>query len=446
MILPAAAFPLTLPIMGLLDPSALYIQQKYILGAPEDGYVIVTGGAGTLKTSGCVLKLYERAIRDYRIRDMVLMQTQEHISRVFIEQWESIVPADHYSERTVKGNWFLELFNGARILLQYADHPKAAARIRGANLSGYFISQAESLTYEDLIEEIELRVRIAGPEHLRMMDANGGNPSRPALRRYVEAASGTYHARNLRTVLTKAPGITIRTGRAKNNCRFTHIHIITTPETSVYSADDIAGFKSSLTSVAFDRMIAGKNVLDEGLVYQDWNPAVHVRDFKANPGWVWYRAVDWGYENPFACLWVGVDADDRFWVYREFYQKKLLIDAQIREVKDRDPEGVQIRLTYADPSDAANIMAFNQAGMPALGGVNRIDFGLGKVRGLLRIRDDGLPGLIVHPLCSNIIFEFSAYEMTKSTAAVPVPTAPRKENDHALDALRYLAASLLAFK
>ena len=57
--------------------------------------------------------------------------------------------------------------------------------------------------------------------------------------------------------------------------------------------------------------------------------------------------------------------------------------------------------------------------------------GITQVQGLLRVRDDGRPRLTVDPGCIDTINEFESYSWK------PEKDEPVKENDHAMDALRY---------
>jgi phage terminase large subunit len=54
------------------------------------------------------------------------------------------------------------------------------------------------------------------------------------------------------------------------------------------------------------------------------------------------------------------------------------------------------------------------------------------VQDLLKIQGDGKPRLTVDPSCVNVINEFESYTWK------PEKDEPVKENDHAMDAVRYL--------
>jgi phage terminase large subunit len=54
----------------------------------------------------------------------------------------------------------------------------------------------------------------------------------------------------------------------------------------------------------------------------------------------------------------------------------------------------------------------------------------------------GKPKLFISSVCKNLIFEFEAYHYPEEKEDRNATEMPIKENDHALDALRYLALSV----
>ena len=78
------------------------------------------------------------------------------------------------------------------------------------------------------------------------------------------------------------------------------------------------GRLDNLTGVRHKRLRLGLWVGAEGLVYDLWDPAIHVIDPFEIPGeYPRYRVVDFGYTHPFACLWGFEDEDGRLYIYRQ---------------------------------------------------------------------------------------------------------------------------------
>ena len=78
-----------------------------------------------------------------------------------------------------------------------------------------------------------------------------------------------------------------------------------------------------LTGVLFKRLVLGQWIQAEGAVYDEYDPAVHLLDwFKIPDDWRRFRAIDFGYTNPFVCHWYALDPDDRMYLYREIYMSR----------------------------------------------------------------------------------------------------------------------------
>jgi phage terminase large subunit len=77
----------------------------------------------------------------------------------------------------------------------------------------------------------------------------------------------------------------------------------------------------ALPELMRDRMLNGVWRSNEGSVYSEFDEDVHVLDdFAIPPHWRRLRAIDFGYTNPFVCLWGALDEDGRLYVYREHYK------------------------------------------------------------------------------------------------------------------------------
>jgi phage terminase large subunit len=139
---------------------------------------------------------------------------------------------------------------------------------------------------------------------------------------------------------------------------------------------------------------------------------------------------DEGYTNPAVILVIGVDGDGRLHIAKEYYRRGVLQSVVVAEAKSRRDEfragGVAV-----DNSAAGLIADLQDAGIPAIGQKGRVLDGITAVQNLLKVQGDGKPRLTVDPSCIETINEFESYVWK------PDKDEPVKENDHALDALRY---------
>jgi hypothetical protein len=182
-----------------------------------------------------------------------------------------------------------------------------------------------------------------------------------------------------------------------------------------------------------------------GMAFGGWNRAAHVVAPQEIPSyWVKWRAIDWGYSNPFCCLWFARDPDiGRVYVYREAYHTERTDRQQAQLIADMTPAGESISITYADPSMWASKnlggMVSSTAQEYAAAGViltkadNQRLSGKRKVDRLLGLLPDGAPGLVIFENCQNLIRTLPALPRDKAQ----VEDVDSSAEDHAYDALRY---------
>lgn len=110
--------------------------------------------------------------------------------------------------------------------------------------------------------------------------------------------------------------------------------------------DYLKGLKGALGKAWRD----GSFDMFEGQYFAEWNFDQHtIKPFAIPDGWKKYRAYDHGRDAPACCKWYAVDYDGRVWVYREFYEAGLNVDA-IAEKINKLSEGEEYQFSVADPS------------------------------------------------------------------------------------------------
>jgi len=96
----------------------------------------------------------------------------------------------------------------------------------------------------------------------------------------------------------------------------------------------------------------------------------------------------------------------------------------------------EVQQVIVDQAAAGLIADMKNAGLPAMGHKGRVLDGIQAVQNYLAIAGDGRPRLTVDPACVETINEFESYVWR------PEKDEPMKENDHAMDALRYYVDNL----
>lgn len=196
-----------------------------------------------------------------------------------------------------------------------------------------------------------------------------------------------------------------------------------------------------LTGVRYKRLRQGVWATAEGAVYDMFDHRVHVKERPDAEMKAWYLAMDEGYTNPAVILLVGEDADKRLHVRREYYERGKLQSAVVAQAAEWVRE-MGVNLAAVDEAAAGLIADLRDNNVPAIASKGRVLDGIQSIQNRLRVQDDGLPRLTVDPSCVNTINEFESYVWKKTTSTGITKDEPQKENDHAMDALRYLDTAL----
>jgi len=169
----------------------------------------------------------------------------------------------------------------------------------------------------------------------------------------------------------------------------------------------------------------------EGLVYKEFNRDVHlfdelpdIKDKEVIAG------IDFGFKNPCAVIHIKVDSDNNFWVTDEWYKKERTEEQIAEYVKSCGFNAV-----YPDPENPSAIEVINSKGINAMEvkkGKGSVIGGIDSVRALFKSNQ-----LHIQKDCLNLIHELETYTYPERKPNNNEPELPIKENDHALDALRY---------
>lgn len=176
----------------------------------------------------------------------------------------------------------------------------------------------------------------------------------------------------------------------------------------------------------------------EGRVYDDFSRHTHVVPaFRPPTEWRRYSAIDFGARNPTAVLWAALDEKtDTLHIYAEHYKADWTMAEHAAAMRKKENGHPEIQIRWADPEgkqQRLDLVALDIATAPA---IKSVDAGINAVCERLRLnRADGRPGLVIHDCCVELLREIEAYVWDEKNK-------PRKENDHAMDCLRYLCMGL----
>jgi phage terminase large subunit len=187
----------------------------------------------------------------------------------------------------------------------------------------------------------------------------------------------------------------------------------------------------------------------QGAVYPSFERKVHVAQYQDIPAledMSIYAGIDFGYHTT-ACLFVGIDKDQNWWVFDEVYGRQETLQDIIPRIRDK-LVGQRLILMVGDSQakDAIETMNKEFPITPVVKRQDSIIHGIDLIRAKLKPRiqliGEPKPQLYIASICKNFIKEIEAYKYPEDKPDRNPSELPMKEDDHGPDALRYLMIHL----
>lgn len=419
--------------------------------------VLVSGPAGTGKSRACLEKLHTMALLEANagMRGLIVRKTLVSLGSTALETYKKQVAKEALAAGIVKfyGGSPQEqpgyrYPHGSFIAVGGLDRP---SRIMSSEYDIVYVQEATELDIDDW-EAVISRLR-HGKVSFQQIIADC-NPNMPTHWLKVRADSGA-------TAM-------LHSQHEENPLLFTE-----TGEVTPFGREYLSKL-DSLTGVRYQRLRKGLWVAAEGIIYEDFDPSVHVIDpFPIPWDWPRYWVVDFGYVNPFVLQWWAEDPDGRLYLYREIYRSRQLVEDHARAalacVMGEPPSGpagyrdeYRHKGEWTEPRPTAVICDHDaedratlerHLGMSTVAATKTVSDGIQAAAQRLRLAADGRPrayffrDAVVHrdteledvkKPCSTVE-EFSGY-VWDTGGGKKLKEAPFKENDHGLDGYRYLVA------
>lgn len=202
----------------------------------------------------------------------------------------------------------------------------------------------------------------------------------------------------------------------------------------------------------------GKFLGLEGSIYPSFSRSVHVADFGPDDipaGWKHYRGIDFGFRNPFCCLWAARDPDNVWWFYDEHYEAGRTVEYHAAQIIAKSYRRKFVA-TYADTGGdflptgtegyrVSGRKELTKFGITCSNAVRDLWSGIESVRRAL-MTPEGAPGpgiRVSRTHCPNLVREFPSYRVKPqaSTQQSDPHELPVKMDDHAVDPCRYIIHS-----
>ncbi len=415
------------------------------LGSCQDREVCIEGSAGTGKTVGALFKIHVLLSRYPGARALVARKTNTALSGSAMVTYRDNILRGRRDIRWFGGSkekpaaYYYP--NGSEMIVNGLDKPE---KVQSSEFDYAYINEATECEIDDIeFVRMRLRPRTNGPEvpyRQLIMDCNPDAPDHWLNQRMNE-------------------GITTRlTSYHEDNPRYFDR---STQDWTEEGREYIYGILEGLSGVRLERFRYGRWVAAEGAIYQDsYDRRRNVIDrFPIPLEWPRYLAIDFGFTNPFVCLWFAQDGDGRLYCYREIYRTKRLVEDHAKQIKELskwgkdggDPLPRQVICDW----DAEDRETFTRhTGLYTINAHKTVSDGIQAVASRLRPAGDGRARFMYFrdalverdrelvqakkPTCG--IEEFDSY-VWDTRQGVKRGEAPLKENDHAMDALRYMIAS-----
>lgn len=154
-------------------------------------------------------------------------------------------------------------------------------------------------------------------------------------------------------------------------------------------------------------------------------------------------AMDFGFQDPFVCLWILWDDSGRVYVLDEYVQKEVTLEKHIQAIRRRSWGGfAQVACDSAgnarnDHTAISSVQMLRDAGYRVSTRKTSIDEGLDAIRAGLEAAS-GEIRLRIHPRCRELVRSMVGYHYDAGS-----PDKPHKDHvhDHCIDALRYFYAN-----
>lgn len=300
--------------------------------------ILISGAAGTGKSRAVLEKIHLICLLTPGVKALILRKTARSLATSALRTWERDVIPEAMRDGTV--NYYggsarepaqYRYSNGSAVVIGGLDDPM---KVMSTEYDIAFIQECTEVSEEDW-ESVNIRLRNGAISFQQLIgDCNPGHPTHWLLER---ANSGKL----LHLV-----------SQHEDNPRYFRPDGTPTRE----GVDYIARL-DSLTGVRYLRLRKNIWAAAEGVIYDMFDPAIHVIDpFDVPPSWERIWSVDFGHTNPFVWQDWALDSDMRAYLVREIYMSGRLVEDHARQIRNLCGLGELDRsgrpLPYAGPARA----------------------------------------------------------------------------------------------
>ncbi len=327
--------------------------------------------------------------------------------------------------------------SGARIEFGYAENLTDVLRYQGQSYTWIGIDELPQYATPEIYNFLRSSLRSVDPEIPVFMRATGNPGNVGSLwvkEMFVDPAEPNEAFKiNIDTVA----------GQKTITRRFIPAKLQDNPY--LMQTDDYLIMLSSLPEVQRKQFLEGDWGAFENSAFPEFSITTHVvQPFDVPRNWLRFRTCDWGYSSAACVLWIAVDFDNNFWIYREYYTKRVTADIFAKQVLEREQEeyiryGILDSSTWArrgdaGPSIAETMIREGCKWRPSdRSPRSRIAGKLELHKQFTLDKDTNQPRLKIFSNCINLIRTLPMLPIDKNNPE----DVDTDAEDHAYDALRY---------
>lgn len=404
--------------------------------APE---VLISGAAGTGKSRAVLEKINLVCLLTSGVKALILRKTARSLATSALRTWERDVIPEAMRARDISyyGGSSREpaqyrYRNGSAVVIGGLDDPM---KVMSTEYDLAFIQECTEVDEEDW-ESVNIRLRNGAISFQQLIgDCNPSHPTHWLLER---AARG-----QLQHLVSQH----------EDNPRYFN----TTGEPTQEGVDYIARL-DALTGVRYLRLRKNIWAAAEGVIFEEFDPALHVIDpFDVPRSWERIWAIDFGHTNPFVWQDWALDEDRRAYLVREIYMSGRLVEDHARQIMELTKDSPAPSAIVCD-HDAEDRATFERhTGMGTVPADKAVVSGIEAVQARLKVAGDGRPRMHffrnalveVDPALKEKKLPTRTVEEIPGYVWAPEPPSgdrkreqPVKKNDHGCDTTRYLTCEI----
>lgn len=400
--------------------------------------LLMAGPAGTGKSRACLEKMHMIALNNPGFRGLIVRKTMASLGSTGLETWRKFVVPEstsaghlyYYGGSTEEPPQY-RYQNGARVYIGGLDK---ATKIMSSEYDMIFVQEATELIEDDW-EMLTTRLRNGAISFQQLLaDCNPGDPFHWLKLRCDSGTTVMLHSKH-----EDNPRLFDRNGNITEGGR------------------EYMARLDALTGVRLQRLRYGRWVAAEGVIYDEWDPGLHLIDMPTIPDeWERIWSVDFGYVHPFVMQCWARDGDGALYLYREIFHTERLVEDHAATILKivrsddgawREPRPRSVVCDH-DAEDRATLA--RHLGMSTTAARKTVSDGIQAVKTRLRPLPNGRARFYI---CRNALVQM---DQRLKDAGKPTCTAqefssyvwrdhvskeePVKENDDGMDCSRYAVA------